>query len=230
MRCADKFPVALAVSASDTLNLVVVKRCVKTSLLLALGLSLMSCTPRPGTPATDLAATPTTTPPDLAALPIDDHPHRAGYDRDAFPTWLDPDHNGCDARSDALRSAGQNITATGCKITGGLWTSAYDDTTILNPSTIDIDHIVPLANAWASGAWSWTTDQRAAYANDPTVLWPVSATSNRSKGDRSPDQWRPPSHTIWCTYARRWTSTKLTYRLTITTAERDALGQMLGTC
>src|SRR5262249_833254 len=32
-----------------------------------------------------------------------------GYDRDLFPTWLDPDGNGCNARQDALIKYGTDV-------------------------------------------------------------------------------------------------------------------------
>ena len=112
----------------------------------------------------------------------------------------------------------------------GEWTSDYDGVTTTDPSTIDIDHVVPLDNAHISGGWAWTPAQRLAYANDQADLWAVSAKSNRAKGAASPDQWRPPNEAIWCLYARRWLAIKIHWALTATTRERDALGQMLDTC
>jgi hypothetical protein len=99
-----------------------------------------------------------------------------------------------------------------------------------NPADIQIDHVVPLANAWRSGADAWTTDQRTQFANDPLELWAVSAASNQSKGDRGPERWRPPRHDVWCEYAQRWTAIKIRWDLSATTSERDALGEMLDTC
>jgi hypothetical protein len=204
-------------------------------------------TPAPEPSTTDPATpAPTTTPdpepapagPDaddlgrLARLTVVDTPPPGGYVRDLFPTWLDIDGDGCDAREQALRAT-SNPAATvggGCKITTGTWFSDYDGVTLTAPADVDIDHVVPLAEAWRSGAAAWTTDQRAVIANDQANLWPVSAASNRSKSDSPPNEWRPPRRDSWCTYARRWVTVKGTYRLTITTPERDALGQMLDTC
>jgi hypothetical protein len=96
--------------------------------------------------------------------------------------------------------------------------------------------MVPLANAWRSGASTWTQEKRKAFANDLThpQLLAVSASSNRSKGDQSPDEWQPPAttywSTYWCTYGRAWTSVKATYGLSVTEAEKDMLTEMLDTC
>lgn len=70
-------------------------------------------------------------------------------------------------------------------------------------------------------------DRLVSYAADPVVLWVVDDGANQSKGDRGPEVWRPEEPVVSCTYARRWTSIKVAYGLTATTAERVALGQML---
>lgn len=190
----------------------------------------------PTTPATAGPPAPAPVNPraELAALAIDDHPNSAGYDRTLFMPagkWQDPDHNGCDARKDALRAqAAPPITGPGCSTAGGRWPLVYVVGVTTDPSQVDVDHVVPLANAWRSGARDWSTDRRIAYAADRGVLWVVDDGANQSKGDRSPDQWRPKEHGVWCTYTHRWTTIKVTYGLTATTAERDALGQMLEEC
>jgi hypothetical protein len=196
--------------------------------------------PAPTTQATEppVAGPPVPAPVDaraeLARLAIDDQPNGTGYDRTLFMPggkWQDPDHNGCDARKDALRAqAAPPVTAPGCSTAGGRWPLVYVQGVTTNPSDVDVDHVVPLANAWRSGARNWLPDRRIAYAADPAVLWVVDDGANQSKGDKGPEAWRPKEHNVWCTYARRWTSIKVTYGLTATTPERDALGQMLGEC
>jgi hypothetical protein len=169
----------------------------------------------------------------LGAVAVSDTPSPGEpYRRDLWPHWKDPDGNGCDAREDALVAASTvpAVTGSGCKVTAGSWTSAYDGLVITDPSAVDVDHVVPLAEAHRSGGSTWSTDQRAGLANDQANLWPVSATSNRAKGDKDPAQWRPPVPTIWCTYAHRWLAVKAAYNLTMDTSERDALGDMLSTC
>nr|CEG05549.1 unnamed protein product [Fusarium clavum] len=99
-------------------------------------------------------------------------------------------------------------------------------------SDIDIDHMVPLKNAWISGAASWTTTKRTQFANDVTrpQLWAVTDSVNQSKSDKSPDAWKPPLTSFYCTYAKSWVQVKSYWKLTITSAEKTALGSMLDYC
>ncbi|TQS32553.1 hypothetical protein Golomagni_07127 [Golovinomyces magnicellulatus] len=119
-----------------------------------------------------------------------------------------------------------------CTATAGTWKSPYDGATWKNASDIDIDHMVPLKNAWVSGASAWTTEQRKAFANDITrpQLWAVTNSVNRSKGDKSPDSWKPPLKTFYCIYAKSWIQVKSHYELHITSAEKTALSGMLDSC
>ncbi len=119
---------------------------------------------------------------------------RTGYKRELFPLWIDADHDGCNTREEVLiaesRSRAQ-VDPYGCKVVAGDWYSLYDGLTFTDPAELDIDHMVPLAEAWDSGASSWDTARRQAYANDldhPQALRAVSAAANRSKGDLDPGQ------------------------------------------
>lgn len=56
------------------------------------------------------------------------------------------------------------------------------------------------------------------------------ASSNRSKGDQDPADWRPPREDYWCTYATSWIEVKHAYELTVDDDEREALEEMLGRC
>lgn len=161
-----------------------------------------------------------------------------GYSRARFPHWKNAADNGwsgvdaaCDAREAALIRDGVNVeTGKGCAITSGTWIDPYTGAPLATASDVDIDHVVPIAAAWASGASLWTDAQRQAYANDPEVLLASGASSNRSKGDRSPDLWAPPEPAAQCGYAMRWIDIKTRYVLTFTPAEKSKLGQMLDTC
>lgn len=90
----------------------------------------------------------------------------------------------------------------------------------------------PANSTSQSGAAAWTKAQRQDFANDikRPQLWAVSAKSNRSKGDRSPDSWKPPMTNFHCTYAKAWVQVKSYYKLTVTGAEKSALGDMLNSC
>ncbi|WP_374117258.1 HNH endonuclease family protein [Streptomyces sp. MNU76] len=168
---------------------------------------------------------------ELAGLSVAPHESMAGYSRSKFPHWAEQD--GCDTRERVLERDGTDVKRDDeCRAVSGTWVSVYDGETFTDASDLDIDHTVPLANAWRSGAKSWTQEKRKEFANDlirPQLL-AVSASSNRSKGDQGPDEWQPPSKTYWCVYGRSWVSVKATYGLSVTEAEKDMLTEMLDTC
>jgi hypothetical protein len=132
------------------------------------------------------------------------------------------------------RSSSVKVTyaAGGCTVSAGSWWSSYDGTRHLVAGELDIDHLVPLEEAWTSGAASWDHATRVAYANDlrPGHLVAVSASLNRSKGARDVAEWRPPAPAASCQYAVDWIQVKARCRLTVDTAERRALEDLLGTC
>lgn len=156
----------------------------------------------------------------------------SGYSRDRFPHWL-AQEAGCDTRDVVLKRDGTDVRATPeCKITSGNWYSPYEQKFFTDPRKIDIDHMVPLANAWRSGADAWTDDKRAQFANDlvrPELI-AVSASTNRAKGDQDPSQWRPANRSFWCQYAQRWVAVKRHWQLTVTQKEKTKLVEMLETC
>ncbi|MEV0192257.1 HNH endonuclease family protein [Kitasatospora purpeofusca] len=155
-----------------------------------------------------------------------------GYSRERFPHWVRISGE-CDTRESVLARDGEGVVQDElCRAVTGTWTSLYDDKTFNDAKQLDIDHVVPLAAAWRSGADTWTTAKRRAFANDLThsQLIAVSAASNRSKGDKTPDAWRPPATGYWCTYSRAWTDTKHVYGLSVTEPEKATLNAMLDTC
>jgi Excalibur calcium-binding domain len=165
----------------------------------------------------------------------------AGYSREEFPHWAseaashgwaEPDGS-CDVRDAALIRDGEGVEIDNdCSITAGTWLDPYTGRKLTDSSEVDIDHVVPLANAWRSGASSagWSTVDREAYANDPKVLLSADDGANQIKGDKGPEAWKPPNRDYWCEYSRRWIWIKSDWQLTINPAEDSALRQMLGTC
>lgn len=118
-------------------------------------------------------------------------------------------------------------------LTGGTWTSYYDETKVTDARKLDIDHMVPLAEAWDSGASEWTAERRQAYANDlgsERSLVAVTAKTNRSKADKDPSQWLPPAEGAHCTYGADWTATKLRWKLEADKRERAALLELAKNC
>ena len=149
-----------------------------------------------------------------------------GYNRTLFKHWIDADKDGCDTRAEVLLEEAVTKPKVGakCKLSGGKWLSSYDGKTITNASQLDVDHLVPLAEAWRSGAWKWTPAQRQAYANDledSRALIAVTLSSNRSKGDKDPSKWMPANGQ--CDYAENWVAIKTKYALTFDEIEASKL-------
>ncbi|KAI4863595.1 hypothetical protein F4820DRAFT_369661 [Hypoxylon rubiginosum] len=168
----------------------------------------------------------------LASLTVATSVDTTTYDRDLFPTW-DTITGTCNTREYVLKRDGASVVVgSDCYPTSGTWTSPYDGAKWTAPSDVDIDHMVPLKNAWISGASKWTTAKREQFANDVTrpQLWAVTDNVNSSKGDKSPDSWKPPLQSFYCTYASAYVAVKSYWALTITSAEKTALTSMLNTC
>lgn len=155
---------------------------------------------------------------------------RRGYDRAKFRHWTDANGDCQDTRDEVLRA--ESLVATsGCDITEGEWRSYYDGGTTEDPSSFDIDHLVPLAEAWDSGARRWTKKTRERFANDlgdRRSLVAVTAAANRSKSDRDPAEWMPDR--AECKYLRQWVAVKLRWRLTVNRPERNFLVERAESC
>ena len=174
----------------------------------------------------------------LQELEVTEPGSMSDYSRESFEHWSKANDFGwsapqdsCDAREAALIRDGNNVeVGSDCKVSSGSWYDPYTDRTFTDPSDIDTDHIVALANAWRSGASSWTNEERERYANDPEVLLSVEDNANQSKGDKGPEAWKPPNEAVWCDYAERWIGIKANYDLSVNAEEKTALEDMLGTC
>lgn len=160
---------------------------------------------------------------------------RTGYDRDLFAHWSDLDGDGCDTRREVLirdsRVQSSLDPDRTCWVVSGLWYSHYDGEWVQGPSSLDIDHLVPLAEAWDSGAHSWSADRREQFANDEGALVAVTFGSNRSKGARDPAEWMPPNAEFTCPYVAGWVATKAKWDLSVDQRESDFLrGLLAGDC
>ncbi|MFE1348775.1 HNH endonuclease family protein [Streptomyces sp. NPDC058757] len=162
-------------------------------------------------------------------IPVADE-SRTGYTRDKFRHWnsgLDP-ADGCNTRNEVLlaEAAEAPSVAPGCKLSEGEWLSYYDEQEVTDPGKLDIDHMVPLAEAWDSGASAWDAKRREAYANDQGAaasLVAVTARSNRQKADQDPATWMPPAPSATCRYLGEWVATKLRWGLSADQAEIDTI-------
>ncbi|MFE7622053.1 HNH endonuclease family protein [Streptomyces sp. NPDC057509] len=168
----------------------------------------------------------------LSQLTVKAEGSSSGYSRDKFPHWITQSGT-CNTREVVLKRDGTNVSQdSSCAATSGTWYSEYDGATWTAASDVDIDHMVPLAEAWRSGASSWTNAQRQAYANDLTrpQLIAVTDNVNQSKGDKDPAKWMPPRAAYKCTYVRAWIHVKHYYKLTVDSAEKAALQSALSGC
>ena len=161
------------------------------------------------------------------------HEVRTGYSRDLFPHWVDVDGDGCSTRDEVLiAEADDPVTVDGdCSLSGGRWFSYYDRVSWTDTGRIDIDHVVPLAEAWDSGARNWKTKTRQAFANDlgdRRSLVGVTDSVNQSKGDRDPHDWMPEFGT--CRYLRAWVAVKHRWRLKVNKAEKTSLASLSSDC
>jgi hypothetical protein len=144
------------------------------------------------------------------------------YDRGAWPHWIDADGDCQNTRHELLLAESLEPVSfkerRPCKVARGLWRDAYTGELVANPDKLDVDHLVPLAEAHRSGGFAWPESKRRAFANDLEGLVLTRRALNRAKGDQDPARWLPPKPELRCEYARRWTAIKQRWGL-----ERDAL-------
>ena len=158
---------------------------------------------------------------------------RTGYDRDLFPHWVDADGDGCHSRNEVLIAEADDppTVGSGCSLSGGRWYSYYDRVSWTNPSDVDIDHMVPLAEAWDSGARTWSTATRQSFANDLgdyRTLVGVTDNVNQSKGDQDIAEWLPQYDQ--CRYLREYVAVKHRWGLSVDSAERSAMSSLGSGC
>ncbi len=156
---------------------------------------------------------------------------RTGYDRDKFTLWVDADSDCQDTRDEVLRAESRTTPTGTCDITHGRWLSYYDQEVWTNSSDVDIDHLVPLAEAWDSGARRWNAATREHYANDlgdRRTLVAVTDNVNQSKGDQDIREWKP-QHKL-CRYLTEWAAVKTRWSLRVDVAEKRAMRRLAADC
>jgi hypothetical protein len=217
------------------------RRWAQLGLPLVLALPTGACADSVATAETTATTQPASPAPDgptavLAGLRVAPEGPRTGYQRELFEHWVDADRDGCNTREEVLISESRTapqVDPYGCRVLEADWYSLYDGLTFTDPAEVDIDHMVPLAEAWDSGASSWDRAQRRAFANDldhMPALRAVSASANRSKSDLDPGQWKPTRDSAWCEYANDWVTLKKAWDLAADQNEVDDLRVMLRTC
>ncbi|MUN06929.1 DUF1524 domain-containing protein [Agromyces luteolus] len=161
-----------------------------------------------------------------------------GYERDAFGHgWIDVDRNGCDTRNDVLaRDLDDAERPAGCRVLSGLLDDPYTGALIEfvrgegTSQLVQIDHVVPLANAWVTGAQQFTDEERVAFANDPLNLLAVDGSANQQKGAGDAATWLPSNRSFRCEYVARQVAVKAAHGLWVTPPEREAIERVLDGC
>ena len=198
--------------------------------------------PANATPAAVASPTPTATTPTVNSIVLTisvaelaaDLP---GYDRDDWRHWTDADGDCQNARHETLIEESRIPVAfkdeRRCQVASGEWVGPYTGTLVTEASDLDIDHMVPLANAHRSGGWQWPEDRKERYANYldyPGHLVATTRRANRTKSDKGPEAWRPDDRAYWCQYALDWIEVKREWELTATPDEAEALREMVESC
>ena len=163
--------------------------------------------------------------------------HPDGYNRDDWPHWNAHVGGGCFTVRDKVLAEEsvvpvQTVPGSGgrCRVTAGQWNGPYTGQTFTDAGDVQIDHFVPLKEAYDSGGFAWDRDRRQLYANDLTYadhLVAVQGAENNRKSDQDPADYLPPNDAYKCHYLQTWVIIKQRWGLTIDTRERDAITQGL---
>ena len=177
----------------------------------------------------------------LETLPVKGRAPKTGYTRDQFgQAWADVDRNGCDTRNDILKRDLTSLTykakTRNCVVLSGTLLDRYSGESInfirgnITSMEVQIDHVVALSNAWQTGAFKLTAEQRKALANDPMNLFAVKGRLNSQKGDGDAATWLPPLKSFRCTYVAQQIAVKAKYSLWVVPPEKAAMLSILAKC
>ncbi len=177
----------------------------------------------------------------LETLAVKGRAPKTGYTRAQFgPAWADVDRNGCDTRNDILKRDLTSITyrakTRNCVVESGTLVDRYSWETInfvkgnISSMEVQIDHVVALSNAWQTGAFKLSADQRKALSNDPLNLFAVKGRLNSQKGDGDAATWLPPLKSFRCSYVAQQIAVKAKYSLWVTAPEKAAMVSILAKC
>lgn len=177
----------------------------------------------------------------LETLAVKGRAPKTGYTRAQFGTsWADVDRNGCDTRNDILtRDLTSLVYKSGtenCVVLTGVLSDPFSGERIeftrgvSTSSEVQIDHVIPLSDAWQKGAQKLSITTRTAFANDPLNLLAVKGRLNSQKSDGDAATWLPPLKSYRCTYVARQIAVKAKYSLWVTIAEKNAMKNILVKC
>lgn len=180
----------------------------------------------------------------LAALPVRGWDRGQDFQRWRFgKAWSDDvnvefGRNGCNTRDDILRRDLTDLVVRPgtCYAQSGVLHDPYSGAVIpfvRGPDTsnsIEIDHVVSLADAWYKGARAWDPQRRLDFANDPRNLLAVSPKANFDKAFRDAASWLPPNAAFRCDFVARQVAVKTAYGLWLSAKEKQAMADVLARC
>ena len=144
--------------------------------------------------------------------------------------------DGCNMREAILKRDLKDLVLNGCKVMSGTLDDPYTGQTVYfvrgqdTSSAVQIDHVVALSNAWATGAYQLSADQRYDLSQDPLNLIAVDGQANQDKSDQDAADWLPPNRSFQCQYVARQISVKYKYHLWVTPREKAKMIEILATC
>ncbi len=172
----------------------------------------------------------------LPSNSLQNTPHQsARYNRKIWRHWIDADKDCQNTRQEVLiRDSLKPVrfkTVKSCKVLSGLWKCPYTGEKFTHPRQLDVDHVVPLKEAYLSGGKRWSQERKIIYANDlshPHHLLAVKASANRSKGASDPVKWMPKQQP--CKYVQMWNHIKKSYKLAMDPKEQAKIQEILNGC
>jgi hypothetical protein len=180
----------------------------------------------------------------LKDLPVRGWDRTSDFERFQFgKAWSDDvdvefGRNGCNTRDDILRRDLKDlvIRPVTCFAQSGTLVDPYTGSVIAfvrGPQTsnsVEIDHVVALADAWYKGARDWDPQRRLDFANDPRNLLAVSPEANFSKAFRDAASWLPPNEAFRCDFVARQIEVKSAYGLWLSAKEKKAMTNVMADC
>ena len=175
----------------------------------------------------------------LEKLEVKGRAAKTGYDRTMFySSW--PTIDGCSLRQRIIkRELGSTAVISSednCSVISGEYDEPYTGSHLVFyqksdfSSGVQIDHVVALSDAWQKGAQNLSSEERYNLATDPLNLLAVDAKTNQGKSDGDAATWLPPNKSFRCAYVARQVSVKYKYNLWVTSAEKNAIENVLKTC
>ena len=184
-------------------------------------------------------------------------PHTTGYKANRgtlFGGWANsPQLCGTATMRDQIlkRDLTNPVLNDRCQVVSGTFTDPYTGQHMTfkrgkdTSSLIQIDHVVAVYDAYASGLWNRSQQERETYANDPDVLLASQGKANmvkseginlNGKGGRkgwtqsTPSIWLPDNRGYQCDYMAKRVHIKHKYNLTMSPWEKDETIAFLTQC